>query len=287
MKIRFSVLRGVCQTPAYVAHARGLFRAEGLEAELSVAPTAWQVPELLSRGACQFAVIPWTRIAAAEEGDAPLRVICGSGIEEAAVVVRAGLEPAGVKIVAVPREGGMKDLTAIGLLESLGWGDAELLRLPSGDGAILALVGGGADAASMVEPYATLMEVRGIGRVIRRTGDVWPGAPGCSLSARADVDPALAGAVVRAYTAAIARVHADPDDAAAIAARYIGVRADWIAQALLHNRPQADAVRNQDAMDRVLTLMQERGYLGARPKGYLDLRYLDAAQGRDARKVSA
>jgi ABC-type nitrate/sulfonate/bicarbonate transport system substrate-binding protein len=287
MKLRVSVLRGVCQTPAYVAHERGLFAAEGLESELTVAPTAWQVPELLSRGACHLAVIPWTRIAAAEEGDAPLRVICGSGVEEAAVVVRAGLDPADVKVVAVPREGGMKDLTALALLESLGWGDAALLRQPSGDGAILALVGGGADAASMIEPYATLMEVRGIGRVIRRTGDVWPGAPGCSLSARADLDPALAAAAVRAYVAAIARVHADPQDAAAIASRYIGVRADWIAEALARNRPHADAVRNQDAMDRVLTLMVQRGYVASRPTGYVDLRFLDAAQGREARRALA
>ena len=35
--------------------------------------------------------------------------------------------------------------------------DADRVRMPSGDGAILALVGQGADAASMIEPYATCL----------------------------------------------------------------------------------------------------------------------------------
>jgi ABC-type nitrate/sulfonate/bicarbonate transport system substrate-binding protein len=283
--IRLSVLRGVCQTPAYVAHELGFFRDEGLASRLTVAATAWQVPLQLATGDGDFAVIPWTRVACAEAGDAPLVLCCGSGVEEAAIVIRAGLEPADVRRVAVPREGGMKDMTALGLLESLGWRDVELLRQPSGDGAILALVGQGAEAASMVEPYATMLEALGVGRILRRTGDVWPGAPGCSLATRADRDPRLVAAVVRAYVRGIAHVHACPGEAADIAARYIGIRADWIARALLANRPDADAIRNQAAMDAVLDLMRRHGYVAHRPSGYVDLRALDAASTPRARRA--
>lgn len=276
MQVRFTVLRGICQTPAYVAHELGMFRDAGLQSSLAVAATAWQAPAQLASGACEFAVMPWTRVACAERDEAPLVVCCGSGIEEAAIVVRSGLDAAAVRSVAVPREGGMKDLTALGLVDSLGWRDVEFLRMPSGDGAILALVGQAVDAASMVEPYATMMEALGIGRVVKRTGDVWPGAPGCSLACRADCDHALQAAVVDVYVRAIARVHAQPDEAADIAARYIGMRADWIRQALHVNRPDADAIRNQTAIDAVLRLMQQHGYVERPPADYLDLRALDA-----------
>jgi hypothetical protein len=39
----------------------------------------------------------------------------------------------------------------MGLIEALGWERCDLRRFPSGDAAIIAFVGEGADAASMVE----------------------------------------------------------------------------------------------------------------------------------------
>ena len=135
-KVSFSLLRGVCQIPAYVAHEKGFFKDEGLDVNLNIEPTAWMVPHKLVNGESQFAVIPWTRVAAAEDKDIPLVLICGSGFEEAAIVVRKEINLSEVKKVAVPSRGGMKDLTAMGLIESLGWKDVDLIRLPSGDGAI-------------------------------------------------------------------------------------------------------------------------------------------------------
>lgn len=281
--IRFALLRGVCQLPAYVGHEKGLFAARGLTSEVSITPTAWLIPEQLGSGAADFAVLPWTRVAATEEGDAPLRIVSGSGIEEAAVVVRTGLEVDEVRSVAIPREGGMKDLTALGLLKGLGWddGSVEQRRFPSGDGAIICFVGGGADAASMIEPYATMMEHLGLGRVVRRTGDVWPGAPGCSLAttvARVEQEPELVQQVVDAYVEAARFVDEHRDEAAAIAAGYIGVSAEIVREALDANRPSVDAVRNADAMTTVLHFMRDLGYIDAVPTSYQDLRFLDAAQ---------
>jgi hypothetical protein len=152
-KVRFALLRGVCQTPAYVAYEKGFLSSEDVDAHLVVTPTAWMAPEQLLAGQSDFAVLPWTRVAAAEKGEALLKLLCGSGCEEAVIVVREGLELAQVRTVAIPREGGMKDLTAMGLIEALGW-ERNLRRFPSGDAAIIAFVGEGADAASMVEPHA-------------------------------------------------------------------------------------------------------------------------------------
>lgn len=282
--IRLALLRGVCQLPAYVAHKRGFFEAQGLASEASVTPTAWLIPDQLLSGAADFAVLPWTRVAAAEKGEAPLKVVCGSGIEEAALVVRNGLKIGDVKSVAVPREGGMKDLTAMGLVDSLGWTPergVKHCRFPSGDGAIICFTGNGSDAASMIEPYAAMFEKLGIGWVARRTGDIWPGAPGCSLAtsaARVATDPDTVQRVVNAYVAAAKFVAENPTEAAEIGAPFIGVSPEILIHALKSNRPDVNAVRNTQAMDAVLLLMQKLGYVQDIPRNFADLRFLDRAQ---------
>jgi ABC-type nitrate/sulfonate/bicarbonate transport system substrate-binding protein len=276
--VRFSLLRGVCQTPAYAAHEMGFFADEGISATLAVEPTAWAVPSRLARGESEFAVIPWTRAAAGR--DEQLIVVCGSGREEAAIVVRDGLDISEVRSVTVPRRGGMKDLTAMALIESLGWESVEIRRQPSGDGAIISLFGQGCDAASMVEPYATMMESLGVGSVVRRTGDVWPAAPGCSLTTTAsirDADPSLVDAVVRGFARGARFVHEQPSESALIASAYIGVHESFIEQALARNQPDVDAIRSKAAMERVISLMMRLGYLQQPPSRFVDLTFLDRA----------
>ncbi len=282
-EIRLALLRGVCQLPAYVAHERGFFSRTGLASNITIYPSAWIIPEQLASGTAHFAVMPWTRVAAAPQNETALQVICGSGIEEAAIVVRTGLQPEQVSSVAIPKEGGMKDLTALGLLDSLGWTreKVEHRRFPSGDGAIICFFGNGADAASMVEPYASMMEEFEIGYVARRTGDVWPGAPGCSLTTTRrliEQNPDTVQRVVEAYVEACAFVDDNPDEAAEIAASFIGVHPDIVRRALRFNRPDVNAIRNTDAMGQVLRLMQELGYVRTLPSGFSDLRFLDQAQ---------
>ncbi|PWT90869.1 MAG: hypothetical protein C5B54_06360 [Acidobacteria bacterium] len=278
--IRFSLLRGVCQIPAYVAHERGFFKEEGIESEVKVEPTAWMVPTKLLQGDSHFALIPWTRVAAGEQNETPMCVLCGSGHEEAAIVLRAGLDITDVKRVAVPLRGGKKDLTAMGLIESLGWKNVDLLRQPSGDGAIIALFGQGVDAASMVEPYATMLEELGVGRIIKRTGDIWPGAPGCSLSTtkRTIVEcPELCDSVVRGFVRATRYVHEHPQESAEIAHRYIGVHPTFIQKALLRNSPRNEAIFSKKAMENVLGLMIQLGYLKKMPMDYVNTSFLENA----------
>lgn len=279
-RISLSLLRGVCQLPAYIAYEKGFFKDENLQAVLSIEPTAWMVPHKLMTGESQFAVIPWTRVAAAEEKDIPLVLICGSGYEEAAIVVRKGMSVSDVKKVAIPQRGGMKDLTAMGFIGTLGWQDAELIRLPSGDGAIIALFGNGADAASMVEPYATMMEALGIGTVVKRTGDIWPGAPGCSLTTTMQFkqnNPELIHRVVKAFVRGAHFVTGNPDESAEIGSRYIGIHTRFIREALNVNQPDVNAIRSREAMEGVLTLMVKLGYIKKLPTDYIDFTFLDNA----------
>jgi ABC-type nitrate/sulfonate/bicarbonate transport system substrate-binding protein len=276
--IRLFLLRGTCQLPGYVAYEKNFFRDQGLHVDIQIPASAWMVPDTLSAADNDFAVIPWTRVAAARlQG---LMVICGSGIEEAALVVQSGMQPSEVKTVALPVAGGMKDLTAMALLDSLGGKRIEVLRQPSGDGAIIALFGKGVDAASMVEPYATMLEALGVGTVVKRTGDVWPGAPGCSLATSERLvreQPELVQRVVTAYVQAAQYVKTHPEDSAEIASRYIGVNARFIHLALRVNQPDIHAIRNKDAIEQILALMMKLNYLTAMPSGYCELSFLDRA----------
>lgn len=279
--IKLGLLRGVCQLPAYTAYEKGFFREQGLDVQIEIAPTAWTIPDRLVGGDVSFAVIPWTRGAAACAEGVPLRVICGSGFEEAALVVRTGLELDQVSRIAIPQRGGMKDLTAMGLIRSLGLTDLELIRLPSGDGAILSLVGEGADAASMVEPWAAMMEMQGVGRVVKRTGDVWKCAPGCSLTTSAEVierSPELVLKVVKAYVKGDALVEEDPSEAARIGADYIGVNAKFIENALQSNRPSVNALQDPQPRNEILQLMKEMGYIDRIPEDYCELSFLEEAR---------
>ena len=57
---------------------------------------------------------------------------------------------------------------------------------------------------------------------------------------------------------------------------YIGVSAAIIRRALLANRPDPRAIRNDEAMSQILTLMADLGYVEGMPEGFRDLRFLDA-----------
>ena len=276
--IQLSMLRGVCQMPGYVALAKGYFLREGLDVRITVAPTAWVVPQRLLAGEVQFAVMPWTRVAASSAKGEGLVVVCGSGCEEAAIVLRNGIEPEEVRSVAVPLRGGIKDLTARGLIASLGWDNVEWVRQPSGDGAIIAFVGRGADAASMVEPYASMLVGLGMGTVLRRTGDLWPGAPGCSLTTTRrmiEERPDVVEKLVRAYVDGARFIEHNPDEASRIATEYIGIDPKFIRESLHHCRPNVHAFHNRDSVASVLGLMKELGYVDRIPEGFLDGSFLE------------
>jgi NitT/TauT family transport system substrate-binding protein len=184
----------------------------------------------------------------------------------------------------------MKDLTAMGLLENLGWDGPEVKqrRFPSGDGAVICFFGQGADAASMIEPYAAMMEELGVGLVVKRTGDIWPGAPGCSLAASAALierNPELVQRVVNAYVAAADFVNENPDEAAEIGAPIIGVSPAIVRRALQSNRPNVNAVRNKESMEQVLRLMLELDYVRELPGNFMNLTFLDRARRPDPAQV--
>lgn len=282
-RVRLTLIRGICQLPAYVAQENGYFRQLGLEMDVEIISTASQVPDRFASGECDFAILPWTRVILAQARGEPLVLLSGSGCEEAAIVVRAGLAVGEVRTVALPRRGGLKDLTASTLFESLGWRDVKEMRMPSGDAAVLAFVSGAADAVSTVEPFATALEGLGLGTIVRRTGDIWPGAPGCSLTTTAtlvETAPDVVRSVVEGFVCGLELVEREPDEAALIGARYIGVAPVYVREALNRNRPDADTLRNREVISAMLARLIEAGYLERPPSAPAELRFLDEVRAK-------
>ena len=175
--------------PGYVAYEKGFFKWQGLDVSCSVDPTAWVLADKLISGDISFGIVPWTRVVSARDRGDKLVIIAGSGYEETATVVRRdsnikNLSELKGKRISLPVEGGMKDLTSQALFKKhdITPEDTEILRLPSGDAAILALLSGRVDATTNVEPYATMAVELGIGKIIARGKDILPKVPGCSLT---------------------------------------------------------------------------------------------------------
>ena len=67
------------------------------------------------------------------------------------------------------------------------------------------------------------------------------------------------------------------DEAAAIAARFIGIDTGFIRKALDRNRPEVTAIRNAHAVEEILGLMRRLGYMNAQPGDIFEFGFLEQA----------
>jgi ABC-type nitrate/sulfonate/bicarbonate transport system substrate-binding protein len=87
-------------------------------------------------------------------------------------------------------------------------------------------------------------------------------------------EPDVVRRVVAAFAQGADWTRQRPDEAAQIGAAYIGVHSRFIRAALGQNRPNVQALASTGAMNQILDLMQQLGYLRERPTDYVDLQYL-------------
>ena len=90
-------------------------------------------------------------------------------------------------------------------------------------------------------------------------------------------------AVVGAFVRGAEHVHRHRAEAAEVASRYIGVGAEIIRRAFDSNLPDVRALHHTKAMDGVLALMADLGYVNGKPRGFTDLSFLDEALAASAR----
>ncbi len=287
MLINIGLIRGVCQMPAYIAHEKGFFKELGLDISYSINPAAWVLPTKLISGEISFGIIPWTRTVSARDNGDDMVVIAGSGYEEAATVVRRDsgitrLSELKGKRISLPAEGGMKDLTSQALFKKydITPENTEIIRLPSGDAAMLSLLSGRADATTNVEPYATMAVKLGIGKVIARGKDVLPKTPGCSITTTNEFiqdHPEMTLNFLKAILKAEEFCNKEAVEAAEISSKYTGISAEIIREALKYNQPRIDITGSIDAMMRIVRLMKELRYIETMSQDFYNFELLKKA----------
>jgi NitT/TauT family transport system substrate-binding protein len=217
----------------YAKH-RGFFRQQGLDVEIRIVADGTQtVPALLS-GQAQFTAIPTGGLAALKSNGGPVRAVAGGALYEPGVATTVVMAAPGERIrrprdlvgkrVAVDFR---NSIAHIGLLRWLKRGGV------SGDDVDISfnpfpllvspLLRGQLDAAWLPEPFATVAQQRGAGRLALPFDSVC--TQECLLTlfiARRDVDPELAARFRNAVQAAAvwANQKRNHPASAAILARY-------------------------------------------------------------------
>ncbi len=274
--------RGICQLPACIAYEKGFFEREGINVTLEYGLSAWMFEGELLKGEIDFAYIPWTRVAVANIKEKKLMIVSGSGKEEAVIVAKTDL-PEDLNLaknlkIALPIEGGMKDLTGRGMIKSLGLKDYELVRCPSGDSAQTAFIYNSANVSSMVEPYGTALEELGIGKIIKTQKEIWPGSPGCSLTTtykNCVEKKDLVQRVVNAFVEGAKFAHKNTEEASIIGEKYIIVNRDFVKKSLERgSQPDYKALIDKNPQEEILNFMRKLGYIKERPLEYFTSEFL-------------
>jgi NitT/TauT family transport system substrate-binding protein len=187
--VRIGYLPITDSTPLLVAHAQGLFQAEGLNAEPPRLFRSWaQIVEAFMAGQVNVVhllspITVWARYGS----KFPAKVTAWNHMAGSALTVSPKIDSVkdlGGKTVAVPfwysihnvvlqkllRDAGLKVVTRPG--QTLAQDEVSLaVMAPADMGAALA---NGAIAGFIVaEPFNAAAEVQGIGKILRFTGDVW------------------------------------------------------------------------------------------------------------------
>lgn len=233
-KVKVAVFPSVSALPFYVARERGLFAAEGIEAEQIIMQSHPLIFQALLTGDADVAsntvTLEGANINLKKAGTA---FFFSLNVQNAifrgeVVVAREGLAATSikdfkgkaVKVLSAPglanREAARAVLLANGLVEGT---DFTLAELAMGDH-VGALKAGTFDAGYTLEPMAHIMEKQGVARVLEsgviakyivgKADGFVPAAGGVVSGAFLEKRPAVAAAFARAWGKAIETIKSDP-----------------------------------------------------------------------------
>lgn len=272
--------------PLWVAMDKGFFREENIAVEIAGVFRAG--PEIMTAFAAG-------ELDAAYVGEAPATIAAARGVARVTVLAQANIEGSALvvssapssrkkrdQVFAKPGYGTVQDLLLHKAVDAgLVKAGANTLVLPPPE-MLIALKTGQIDGFVAWEPYPSRAEALGIGRVLARSGAIWPGHPCCVLV----IDEALRRgrpgdclALRRAHGKAIAFIRGDPEAAVSIAVRHTGMDSGAVREALLHVT-YADTPDAAGLME-YFTFLERLGYVRiADPKAFIEV-FLGVPGGRE------
>lgn len=254
--VRIGYLPLTDAAPLLVAHAKGLFEAEGLTAIKPIMFRGWsQIVEAFLAGQVNVVhmlspVVIWARYGS----HTPTKVVAWNHMDGSCLTVAnsiGSLAELGGKTVAIPHWYSIHNIVLQELLRTHG---LEVVTRPSGTPGpqqvsltvmapadmVAALATGQIAGYIVAEPFNALAEVNGVGRVLRFTGDVWRQHACCQvIMHEADINahPEWTQKVVNAVVKAELWLHGNRAEAAQLLSvtgpqKYTPHRADVLARVL-------------------------------------------------------
>lgn len=257
--VRIGYLPLTDAAPLLVAHAKGLFAAEGIEAIRPIMFRGWsQIIEAFLAGQVNVVhmlspVVMWARYGSRM----PVKVVAWNHMDGSSLTVGnniASLAELGGKTVAIPHWYSIHNVVLQELLRAHGLdvvtrakgavGPQQVSLTIMAPADMLAALASGQIAGYIVaEPFNALAEAKGVGHVLRFTGDVWRQHACCQvIMHEADIDarPAWTQKVVNAIVKAELWLHENREEAAQLLAatgpeKYTPHSSDVLARVLVPN----------------------------------------------------
>ena len=222
---------------AYVAHANGWFEEEGLGLlpVFQVYESGAAIAAALTRGDIQIGYMGLTGAITAYARGVPITVVAGVHKYGYGLVARPelkGIEELQNKTIGSLREGTVTDLLLNLMVDKYHIENITIRRMGPAE-EVIALVGGGLDAAFIPEQHATMAEARGFPMLIR-SQDLWPGMQGDVLVVRNELirdNPDLVARLVEITRRATAWVNEHPAETAEIMAEQLTVAGEKMSPA--------------------------------------------------------
>ncbi len=236
--VRIGTLRNdLHQVAYYVAREKGFFTEEGLDVREGGAFNAGpEEMSAFSAGELDMGYAGTAPIVTfAGQDMADVKIVAQANLVGSAIVVRNGLEAEDVaalkgRTIAVPGYSTVQDFLLRTALKKAGMSDKDVnIIVVKPPEMIPALAGGQVDAAVAWEPYPSMMVNQKAGRVLIRSGKIWPHHPCCMLVADADFlrrNPDTVKRVVAAHVKATKYIRDNPLEAADMAHLFTGQPAE-------------------------------------------------------------
>ncbi len=284
---------GFCNMGIFLAKARGLAAAEGVDLEFVVTPSNAEITTMFGAGLVDMSMIPYSNFMTLYDAGAPVRIVAGGGVQGCIIVAREGINSAedlrGKSFGTFQAD--TLEVLPYDYLKKAGmsFADVDIRYLNTSPELAQAFMAGALDAICHIEPYATqCVQGRPGSKVLSDGIDLYgPGYSDCVLAARIPLlesNPEAVTAMIKALMEAQASAEADMEAALASTVGTYYKTTLEAARDAASKQPIVVDQRNQTQfiIDRGNS-MKELGYVRAVPdEKAFDWSFLDAAIAQNA-----
>jgi NitT/TauT family transport system substrate-binding protein len=150
---------GLCNMAIFLAHARNMTEPYGINLEFVNAPSSGDIAAIFGSGQVDMSSVPYSNYFTLVDKGAPVKIVCGTGVEGCVVVARPGIDsPKDLEGKSLATfQADTLEVLPYDLLKAHGvdWTSVDTRFMGSSPEIVQAFVNGAVDSISHIEPYAT------------------------------------------------------------------------------------------------------------------------------------